>query len=55
MRAPVARTVVTDTEARLLGLEPAVDDVRNAGVVDELLLEVGDEFSVVVTLADADS
>ena len=36
-------------------LEPAVEDVRNAGVVDELILEVGDDFSVVVTLADADS
>jgi valyl-tRNA synthetase len=55
MRTPVARAVVTDTEARLLALEPAVDDVRNAGVVDELILEVGDDFSVVVTFADAES
>ena len=55
MRAPVARAVVTDTEARLLALEPAMEDVRNAGVVDELFLEPGDEFSVEVTLAAPDS
>jgi valyl-tRNA synthetase len=55
MRAPVVRAVVTDTEARLLALEPAVEDVRNAGVVEDLILEVGDDFSVVVTLADPDS
>jgi valyl-tRNA synthetase len=55
MRAPVARVVVTDRPDALPALDAAADDVRNAGVVDELVLEPGDEFSVVVTLADPDS
>jgi valyl-tRNA synthetase len=52
MRAPVARAVVTDTERRLAALDAARDDVANAGVIEELVTEVGTELAVVVTLAD---
>jgi valyl-tRNA synthetase len=51
MRAEVTRAVVTDTPERLAALELATQDVRNAGVVAELVLEPGDEFSVAVALA----
>jgi valyl-tRNA synthetase len=51
MRAEVTRAVVTDTPEHLAALELATQDVRNAGVVAELVLEPGDEFSVAVTLA----
>jgi valyl-tRNA synthetase len=51
MRAEVTRAVVTDTPEHLAALELATQDVRNAGVVAELALEPGDEFSVAVTLA----
>ncbi len=55
MRAPVARVVVTDTQDRLAAVGAAADDVGNAGVVDELIFEPGDGFSVSVTLAAPDS
>ncbi len=41
MRTPVVRVVVTDTAERLAALEPAVDDLRQAGVIAELVTEVG--------------
>ena len=52
MRTSVSRVVVTDTERRLGALEAARRDVMNAGVVGELVEEIGDAFAVHVTLAD---
>ena len=51
MRTPVVRVVVTDTAERIAALERAVDDVRQAGVIAELVTEVGDAFAVAVELA----
>jgi valyl-tRNA synthetase len=53
MRADVERVVVTDTAERLAALELAADDVRAAGVVGELVTQVGDAFAVEVTLPPA--
>ena len=41
MRAPVAHVLVRDTAERVAALEEARDDVANAGVVAELVLETG--------------
>jgi valyl-tRNA synthetase len=54
MRAEVARVVVTGTADRLTALELVASDVKNAGVVGELVLEPGDAFDVAVTLAPRD-
>ena len=53
MRADVERVVVTDTAERLAALELAADDVRAAGVVGDLVTQVGDAFAVEVTLPPA--
>jgi valyl-tRNA synthetase len=55
MKVAVERVVVTDTAERLAALERAAQDVKNAGVVTELVLEPGDAFSVAVTLAPPSS
>jgi valyl-tRNA synthetase len=55
MRAPVARAVVHDTAERLAALELAIDDLRQAGSIEQIeTVEVGeaDEFAVDVELAD---
>jgi valyl-tRNA synthetase len=51
MRAAVSKVVVTDAPARLRALGEAADDLRGAGVIDELVLEEGDAVAVEVTLA----
>jgi valyl-tRNA synthetase len=51
MRAEVARAAVRDTPARLAALAQAVDDVRDAGHVAQLVTEEADAFSVDVQLA----
>ncbi|MGZ4676587.1 MAG: valine--tRNA ligase [Acidimicrobiia bacterium] len=55
MRAGVDRVVVHDTAERLDALQGALADVRNAGVVGELVTEAGESFAVEVTLAAAGS
>jgi valyl-tRNA synthetase len=51
MRAGIARVVVTDTAERLAALELVVDDVKAAGVVTELVTQVGEAMAVEVELA----
>jgi hypothetical protein len=51
MRAAIARVVVTDTAQRLAALALVLDDLKDAGVVAELVTQEGDAFSVEVTLA----
>jgi valyl-tRNA synthetase len=55
MRAGVERVAVTDTAPRLAALEAARGDVMNAGAIAELVTEVGEPFSVAVTLATPES
>jgi valyl-tRNA synthetase len=50
LRTDVTRAVVRDTEPRLTLLGRAIDDVRAAGRIDDLVLEVADEFAVDVDL-----
>jgi valyl-tRNA synthetase len=50
MRAPIERVVVTDTAERLEALALVVDDLTAAGVVTDLTTQVGDAFTVEVTL-----
>jgi valyl-tRNA synthetase len=52
MRAPVARLLVVDAHERIEALRAAADDLRSAGVVDDLRLETGGEPGVEVTLAE---
>lgn len=52
MRSPVAAVVVRDRAERLAALGQALEDVRSAGVVDELTLAEADAFSVEVTLGE---
>jgi len=51
MRATVARLTVTDSADRLDRLRAAVGDVKDAGVVDELVLVEGADPSIVAELA----
>ena len=51
LRTPVERAVVTDTPERRSAMSAALDDLRDAGRVDELVLEDGPAFSVEATLA----
>jgi valyl-tRNA synthetase len=51
MRTPVLRVVVTDTPERLDALELTREDLRAAGVIDELTTENGETFAVIVDLA----
>jgi len=51
MRADVDRVVVTATAERIAALEQAAQDVQAAGVVAELVTQVGDAFAVEVTLS----
>ncbi|HVX23486.1 MAG TPA: valine--tRNA ligase [Acidimicrobiales bacterium] len=51
MRAAVARLTVTDSVDRLARLREAADDLKDAGVVAELVLVEGTEPSIAVELA----
>jgi valyl-tRNA synthetase len=53
MRAEVQSVVVTDTAERAAALELAAGDVQAAGVIGELVIQVGDAFAVEVTLPPA--
>ncbi len=55
MRSPVDRVTVVDTAERTAALAEAVDDVKTAGVVSELVIEVGDTPSVTVELPVAEA
>ena len=55
MRSPVDRVTVVDTAERTAALTAAIDDVKTAGVVSELVIEVGDSPSVVVELPVAEA
>ena len=50
MRAPVSRVLVHDTDEHVAALHGVADDLRQAGVIGELVLEPG-EPTVHVTLA----
>ena len=53
MRAPVERVVVRDTPERIAALQLAIDDLKEAGSVREVVLEPSDQASdVEVALAD---
>jgi len=52
MRAQVARLTVRDSAQAVELLRGVEVDLRNAGVVDELVLEVADEAAVAVDLAE---
>ena len=53
MRAPVERVVVRDTPDRIAALQLALDDLKEAGSVREVVLEPGDGANdVEVALAD---
>jgi valyl-tRNA synthetase len=52
VRAPVARVAVTDVSSRLAQLGHADAEVREAGVVDQLVLTAGDAFDVEVVLSE---
>ena len=53
MRAPVARVVVRDTPERIAALQLALDDLKEAGSVREVVLVQSDGASdVEVALAD---
>jgi len=54
MRTPVLRVDVTDTSERLTALELAADDLKQAGVISELVVQTGDAFAVSVELAPAE-
>ncbi len=55
MRSPVDRVTVVDTAERTAALAAAIDDVKTAGVVSELVIEVGDSPSVTVELPVAET
>ncbi|HEX5223973.1 MAG TPA: valine--tRNA ligase, partial [Solirubrobacteraceae bacterium] len=52
MRAPVERVLVRDTQERLDALALGADDLRQAGSIEIVHTEPGDEFGVEVQLAD---
>jgi valyl-tRNA synthetase len=52
MRAPVARVVVRDRPDRLAALQLGADDLRRAGVIEELETREAEEFAVEVQLAE---
>ena len=51
MKAEIETVTVTDSHERIAALEMVVTDVRDTGKVAELIMEPGDEFSVVTVLA----
>ena len=51
LKWPVDRVVVVDSEHRIKALRSVVDDVREASIAAEVVLEVGPEPSVTVELA----
>ncbi len=52
MRAPVARVVVRDRPDRLAALQLGADDLRRAGVIEQLETREAEEFTVEVQLAE---
>ena len=55
MRTPVTHVAVTDTAERLAALEPVAGDLREAGVIADLVTHAGDALHVEVRLAPEDS
>ncbi|HMK99120.1 MAG TPA: valine--tRNA ligase, partial [Acidimicrobiales bacterium] len=55
MRVPVARLTVTDTSERLEALALAAADLRQAGGVEELVMEIGEPQVEVVLVEPADA
>ena len=53
LRTPITTATITDTPDRLALLEPALADLRDASVADELLTAVGNELMVTAQLAPA--
>ena len=51
MKAEIETVTVTDSHERIAALEMVVTDVRDTGKVAVLIMEPGDEFSVVTVLA----
>ncbi len=51
LRAEVERATVTDTHERLSLIEAITADLKDAGKINELVLEIGTTFDVDVTLA----
>ena len=54
LRTPITTATITDTADRLALLEPAMADLRDASVADELLTAIGDELAVTAELATTD-
>jgi len=52
MRAPVARVVVRDRPDRLAALQLGADDLRRAGVIEQLETREAEAFAVEVQLAE---
>jgi valyl-tRNA synthetase len=52
MRAPVARVLVRDRAERLEALALGEDDLRRAGVIEQLETAEAEEFAVEVQLAE---
>jgi valyl-tRNA synthetase len=55
MRAGVDAVLVRDTAERLAALEQSAEDVKAAGVVEQLATAAGDAFEVEVTLPATDT
>ncbi|MET0902651.1 MAG: valine--tRNA ligase [Acidimicrobiales bacterium] len=55
MRTPVSHVAVTDTAERLAALEPVASDLREAGVIADLVTRLGDALHVEVRLVPEDS
>ena len=51
LRTPITTATITDTAERLALLEPALADLRDASVADELLTAIGDDLAVIAELA----
>ncbi len=54
LRTAITTATIVDTADRLALLEPALADLRDASVADELLTEVGAELAVTAELAPAE-
>ena len=54
LRTPISTATIVDTADRIALLEPALADLRDASVADELLTSVGDALAVTAELAPAE-
>jgi valyl-tRNA synthetase len=54
LRTPISTATIVDTADRIALLEPALADLRDASVADELLTSVGEELAVTAELAPAE-